>query len=131
MQPAESIFAHLLDLAHGLANTVMTQMAIVVDSGGKELSLPEGTISSSHALAANGSAAKAMIVPGAHGELTWHEIRTLMQGVPPARLRNALTQLRESDILTECAPDVWRFNSTLFRRWVARNPWDGFNSDEE
>jgi hypothetical protein len=128
MQPAESIFAHLLDLAHGLANTVMTQMAIVAEEeeAWQVLPNPFGVSTANGTANNSGAIRKTTVVAGPHGELTWLEIRTLMPGIQPASLRNALKQLRDSDILDECASDTWCFNSTLFRRWLARNPWDGW-----
>lgn len=127
MQPAESIFAHLLDLAPGLANTVMTQMAMAGEVDGYEIPAQPAVGTPAATMPGRNSAARrTVIVAGVHGELTWQQIRTLMPTVQPASLRNALNHLHESDILVESAPDTWRFNSTLFRRWLARNPWDGW-----
>jgi hypothetical protein len=65
------------------------------------------------------------------GAISWREIVGHMQGVQPQRVRGALTQLRDADILIEEGADAWRFNSSLFRRWLARNPWDGWSGAED
>jgi hypothetical protein len=91
MQPLESLFAHLLDLAPGRADRLITQMARLAEEG------------------------------DAAAPLTWAQIAAAVPEIPPATKRRTLAALCANDILIESAPDQWRFTSSLFRRWLARN----------
>jgi hypothetical protein len=129
MQPAESIFAHLLDMAHGVADTVLTQMAILIESDGADAALPANSLLVNGA-AGNGAGGSLARGNADRGTLSWQEIAALLPSLPEHSLRGALMRLRDSDILTEPAPGAWHFNSTLFRRWLARNSWDGADHPE-
>ncbi len=94
MQPMESLFAHLLDLAPGRADRLITEMARLAEAG--------------HA-------------GDVDAPLTWAQISTRVTDIPPATQRRTLAALCANDVLTECAPDAWCFTSKLFRRWLARN----------
>ncbi len=99
MQPAESIFAHLLDLAPGLANHVLTQMALLAEEAAKE--------------GAGGGSGDV--------SLTWERLHASLPEFAPDTLRRTLAQLCRHDLLNQPAPGSWQFTSTLFQRWLARN----------
>ena len=91
MQPMESLFAHLLDLAPGRADHLITQMARLAEQG------------------------------EADAPLTWAQISASAPDMPLATQRRTLAALCANDILVESAPGHWRFTSALFRHWLARN----------
>lgn len=55
------------------------------------------------------------------GAVTWLRLCTSLPSVAPESLRTSLRTLTEQDILTQPAPDRWRFASRLFQQWLALN----------
>jgi hypothetical protein len=53
------------------------------------------------------------------GIVGWNEIVEALPNLPPDKLRRALHQLTDCDILIQPAPDAWQFASLLFQEWLA------------
>lgn len=90
MQPSESLFAHLLDVTHGLANFVVTHLALAAGEDDERI-------------------------------FAWEEVQRLAPEASPATLRRTLDQLCASHVLVQVDAEQWRFTSSLFQRWLARN----------
>ena len=54
-------------------------------------------------------------------EVSWAKLRASLPSIAPESLRTSLRTLTEQDILTQPAPDRWRFASRLFQQWLAVN----------
>ncbi|MBV7330503.1 HD domain-containing protein [Chloroflexi bacterium TSY] len=96
MSPDESLFAHLLDLIRGVANTLCTQMAIVAEDARAEGDRANPVVSRA-------------------------QLQAVVPSLSPARLQSTLNELCERDILIQVSPDSWRFANLLFQQWLALN----------
>ena len=101
MSPSESLFAHLLDLIRGLANTVSTRMA----------QLAEDTPTMGQ-----------LITPA----VSWQQLAEALPEIEPDRLQSTLQEMCERDIIVAVDDAVnesksWRFDSLLFQQWLAMN----------
>jgi (p)ppGpp synthase/HD superfamily hydrolase len=88
MQPAESVFAHFLDMIRGMGHQITQQLALLAEAR-------RGNV------------------------VGWDEITAALPNLPPDKLRRALRQLTDCDILIQPAPDAWQFASLLFQEWLA------------
>ncbi len=103
MSPNESLFAHLLDLIRGVANSVSGMIAQLADEE---------------------SSQKTKVIP----TVTWAQITAALPTIPHERLHNTLDELCERHILVlvsderdEKSNERWRFSSLLFQEWLALN----------
>ncbi|MGL4651713.1 MAG: TGS domain-containing protein, partial [Caldilineaceae bacterium] len=98
MLPTENVFAHLLDLTPEVGLHLLVMLAQLASQG-----------------ACDGNPTRT------GGALTMAAVQAAKPGAAPEKLWAILAQLTANDVLVQETADRWRFNSTLFQRWLARN----------
>jgi (p)ppGpp synthase/HD superfamily hydrolase len=99
MAPSENVFAHLLDMAPDVGTHTIVALAQAAEAAGH----------------------RKADLPGAAGVITLEALQLARPDVAPEKLQSVLGRLEGNDILVAEAPGTWRFNNTLFQRWLARN----------
>jgi (p)ppGpp synthase/HD superfamily hydrolase len=98
MLPSENVFAHLLDLTPDVGLHMLVLLA----------QLASGQACDGHPTRTGGA-------------IRLEALQAAKPNADPSTLRAILGRLAANDLLQHDAPGVWRFNSTLFQRWLARN----------
>lgn len=96
MSPNESVFAHLLDLIRGVANSVCSRLAKMAD---------EEMQQNKHSIPL----------------FRWEQVREANSNIHEDRLRSTLNELCERHILVQQEAESWHFSSILFQEWLALN----------
>ena len=96
LSPTESLFAHLLDVIRGVANSICAHLARMADEE---------------------HAAQPHVAP----TVTQEQLNAALPTIPADRLRRTLQELCDHHVLVRVGTSEWRFASLLFQRWLALN----------